>query len=47
MKILKWIKENWLFIIISILVFIGILYFSGAITCWTGGYCPPATNCTG
>ena len=41
-------KYNIYYIIILIIALtILILYFSGAIECWMGGYCPPGSNLTG
>ena len=44
---IKWIKEHWLTILIMVLVMIVMLVASGALSCWTGGPCPPTSNLTG
>jgi len=46
MKIIEFFKEHWLPILITFLIFMVILYFSGMIECWTGGYCPTSSNLT-
>jgi len=47
MRIVDWFKEYWIFIVISTIIFLLILFVTGTYDCWVYGDCPPVSNVTG